>query len=440
MFYWAVLAVLVCTPVVEAVEEADGTIDVLLRTVSDQELQHLIDEVLARNPRVAVALAEARAVTHKAPRVRSLPDPTVGLTWFLLSPQTRVGPQKANLVVAQRFPWFGKLDLEEQAAVLDAVVAQGRVETLKLKLVTATRELYRDLLYEDSEVVLIRQERETLERYEELARSRYGTGVGLAQEIVKLQAEIALTEARRLQREQIRAHLIVAINTLRDLPGSTQIQRGPGETIFEGPLDIDVLRSRSVALRPEVGAANAEIDAAGMRVELAGQKSRPDLTFGLTYGWVDRRDDAAGRLNPPEGNGDDILGLSFRTSIPVWRGALNAGTEETIERQMASSEMKRVVLGEIEGGLGDALRRIPLLREQLKLFEKTLLVQAEESLRLAEVAYASGTVGALDLLDAEKTLFGIRRGAERTRADLMIALAGLEGVIGGPLGDHNGIF
>ena len=54
--------------------------------------------------------------------------------------------------------------------VLDAAVAQGRVETLKLQLVTVTRELYRDLLYEDIEEILIRQERETLERYEELAR------------------------------------------------------------------------------------------------------------------------------------------------------------------------------------------------------------------------------------------------------------------------------
>ncbi|RKX28276.1 MAG: hypothetical protein DRP71_17540, partial [Verrucomicrobia bacterium] len=63
----------------------------------------------------------------------------------------------------------------------------------------------------------------------------------------------------------------------------------------------------------------------------------------------------------------------------------------------------------------------------------TLLVQADESLRLAEVAYASGTAGALDLLDAERTLFGVRRGIERARTDLVIAMARLEGVIAGPL-------
>lgn len=443
--FWTVSMVLCFLAPLEAVDQTQGPVSQLVQSLSDRELQRLVHEVLARNPRVAIARAEARASALKAPQISSLPDPMIGLTWFLLSPQTRVGPQKANLTVAQRFPWFGTLDLEEKAAVLDAAVAQARVETLKLELVTVTRELYRNVLYEDSEELVIRKERDSLERYEELARARYETGVGLAQEIVKLQAEIALTENRRLQREQIRAQLIVAINTLRDLPGTTPVRRGRGELMYEGPLDLDGLRSRAVAFRPEVGAADAEIDAAEMRITLAGQKSRPDLTFGLTYGWVDRRDDAAGRLQPPEANGDDILGISFGANIPLWTGSLEAATQEMVERKMASAEMKRAILGEIEGGLVNALRTIPLLREQLDLFEKTLLIQSEESLRLAESAYAAGTVGALDLLDAEKTLFSIRRGAERVRADLMIALAGLEGVIGGALartstGDHDGIF
>jgi len=228
--------------------------------------------------------------------------------------------------VAQRIPWFGNLELEEQVAVLDAAGAEARVEGLRLALVTEVRELYGELLYEDFEEKLIRHERETLERYEELARARYETGAGLAQAVVKLQAEIAMTEARRLQKDENRVHLIVAINALRDLPGDTPVRRGPGETLYAGPLDRDSLRSRALAARPEVATADVDIEAAEMRIQVADRKSRPALTVGLTYGWVDRRDDAAGRLNPPEGNGDDILGLSVGTSVPLWGEANDAWT------------------------------------------------------------------------------------------------------------------
>ena len=83
---------------------------------------------------------------------------------------------------------------------------------------------------------------------------------------------------------------------------------------------------------------------------------------------------------------------------------------------------------EIDGDLADLARRIPLIAEQLALFDDILTVQAEESLRSAEAAYASGTAGALDLLDAERVLLGVRIAAERARTDLAVAAARLEGV------------
>ena len=101
--------------------------------------------------------------------------------------------------------------------------------------------------------------------------------------------------------------------------------------------------------------------------------------------------------------------------------------------RLAAEERRREVAARIDGELGDLLHRIPLLSEQLKLYDDVLIVQARESLRSAESAYAAGTVGALDLLDAERVLFQVRVAAERARTDLGIAFAGLEGVIAGPL-------
>ena len=177
-----------------------------------------------------------------------------------------------------------------------------------------------------------------------------------------------------------------------------------------------------------------------IRVDLSQKDNRPDFTVGLNYALVGKRDDSAGQLNPPEGNGDDILGLSGGINLPIWRSKIAAGVEEAVQQQLAAEQARRLITAEIDGDLADLQRRIPLIQEQLDLFDQILTVQCEESLRSAETAYASGTASALDLLDAERVLLGVRIAAERARTDLAIAITNLEGVLAAPLEtiNHNG--
>lgn len=91
--------------------------------------------------------------------------------------------------------------------------------------------------------------------------------------------------------------------------------------------------------------------------------------------------------------------------------------------------------GGIDRELGELAERLPLTRSQLELLDGLLAVQTEEALRSAETAYATGTLGALDLLDAERVLLEVRIAAARTRADYRIAIARLEGALGVPIAD-----
>lgn len=410
---------------------------VIIDGLADADLQLLAWEVLSRNPGLAAAVEDARAANARVPQRRSLPDPMLAVTWFAMSPQTRVGPQQATISLAQRLPWFGKLDLEGRAAAFDAIAAHARLEAKQIELLTRIRILYQEVLFEAVQERVIEEERATLARFEELARARYASGAGQRQTVVKLQAEITRADARRLGVHQRRSELIAAINSLRDLPSGTAVRLGSGGLRFDHPVDLPFLRTRAVVARPEVAAADAEVAAADIRVQLAGKRRSPDVTVGLSYGFVGRRDDPAGEANPPQGNGGDILALSGAFNLPVWSESLDAAVEETVHERLAAEERRRAVVAAIEGELGDVGRRILIVRDQLELFDRTLLVQAEESLLAAETAYATGNGGALDLLDAERTLFEIRLGRERTRTDLAVARARLEGVIAGPLDWEN---
>jgi outer membrane protein TolC len=257
--------------------------------------------------------------------------------------------------------------------------------------------------------------------------------VGLDQAVIRIQAEITRTESRLLGIRSRRASVIARLNALRDRPQTTTLVIEDLGDFPELVVPADELRRRALDFRPEMVETQARIEAATVDVDLADKAYNPQIVLGLNYGYVSRRDDEAGRLNPPEDNGQDILGLSGGVSIPLWRKSLDAGSEERIQMRLAAEERRREVAARIDGELGDLLHRIPLLSEQVKLYDDVLIVQARESLRSAESAYAAGTVGALDLLDAERVLFQVRVAAERARTDLGIAFAGLEGVIAGPL-------
>ncbi len=419
---------------------ATGAAASIVDSLHDLDLRRLLTDVLASNPRLAVVTAKARAADQRAPQVRSLPDPTASLTLFLLEPQTRVGPQQASASISQRLPWFGKLKLKEQAAMLEAAAAWTRVETARLQLVTKVRGLYHELQYLDREQRIVVEDQMTLEHYEQLAQIRYASGVGIGQAVIKLQAEITRARTRLLGIDERRASLLAVVNALRDRPDRTPVVLGASPPEVGAIPPFTSMRERALSARPELVETQTLVDAAEFRVDLANKSYRPDFKVGLNYALVGRRDDAAGRLNPPQGNGDDILGISGGIDIPIWRDKLVAGVEEAVQQRLAAEERRRAIAAEIAGDLSDLARRIPFIREQLRLFDEILTLQAEESLRSAETAYASGTASALDLLDAERVLLGVRIGAERVRTDLAIAAADLEGVLAGPLEaiDRNG--
>jgi len=407
--------------------------DALVAALDDENLRRLAAEVLDRNPDVARLRARAGAAAAKAPQVKALPDPVATLAWFVLPPETRVGPQRLSVSIAQKLPWFGKLVLNEQAALYRAAAAEAEVEARRLTVLIELRRLFYELAFVDAHAAIVRAQRENFVRHEENARARYSAGMGLQQGVIKIQAAITRTEARLLEIERRRRSLQSALNVLRDRPSDWEVESLAPPRPEEAAPELGRLRRLAATRRPELAAASAEIARSEVLVELAGKRFKPDFTVGLSYTLVDRRDDPAGRSNPPPDDGEDVLALSVGANLPVWRRKLEAGLEEALRLQSAAEEHKRRLLAEIEGTVGDLTARLPLVYQQWKLLEGVLLAQAEEALRSAEAAYFTGKLHAVDLLDAEDVLFEVRTAAARTRADHAIARAQLEGAVGGIL-------
>jgi outer membrane protein TolC len=413
---------------VEAVVPPPSPVHELLVTLPP-EVRQLAEEVLERNPDIARARAAAAAAAARAPQVRSLPDPVASLTVFLLPPETRVGPQRLTASLSQRLPWWGKLPLRQQAALHHAAALRAQVEARRLERVTEARRRVLDLTFLRLQKALAVEEREHLVRHEEAARTRYTSGRGLQQGVIKVQAEITRVEQRLLEIEGREVAQRAALNALRDRPADAHLPEIPLPEFPEGfrPPAPEVLQRQALQRRPERIATAAGVARAETLVRLAEKAGLPDLTFGVGYTLVNRRGDAPGRLNPPPDEGEDILSIMASAPLPVRKARIAAELEEALALHNQTEADHRRIRVKIESRLGELLARLPLLVEQDRLFETVLITQAQAALDSAETGYATGTLGALELLDAEHVLFQVRLGAARVRADLAIAWAELEG-------------
>jgi cobalt-zinc-cadmium efflux system outer membrane protein len=399
-------------------------------SLGDSQLGALIEDALERNPQVREAFADYQAALQRIPQVTTLPDPMLSVMQYARTPETRVGPQTTVVSLTQRFPWFGKLSDQGKIAAKQAAVHDEFYQARRSEIVRQVKLAYYDVGYIDRALVITRQDEELLAHYETLAEARYSQGVGLQQPVIKLQAEITrvLNRLQGLERQRVDAE--ATLNILRDRPASDPIAAVSLRRRPVPEIDAEQLLTIGRSERPEVKAAFLQIERNEKSIQLAQRQYWPDFSLGASWGNVLGRRDEAGRMNPPPGNGKDVYSVAVGVNIPIFRAKYDAGVQEASERFSAARHAYRSTVNNVELSIRTIGFRIQTIDDQIALFERALLPQAEEALSSTESAYSTGSIGVLDLLDGERMLLEVRLGLARLESDYMKSLAEMERSIG----------
>jgi len=406
--------------------EIAGGLSVDRFNVLDDQLRELIETALAENPRLVSAWSQTRSSFQQVPQARSLPDPLVSYRYFAETPETRVGPQEHMLEVSQAVPWGGKRRLQAERAESAAASRTWEAEDLERQVVADLKRTYFEAAYLQEALRVNAEERDLLQRFESIALKRYSTGQGIQQNVVKVQTEISRLEDRRTE---LGERLDVVSRRLSERIGRPEaaLTLVPIELPFP---DLGFVRGEleqvAVSEHPRVHAVEQRIAGDQAWSERRKLESRPDFRFGVGYTAVGRREDLAGRTNPPEGNGDDILGLTVGINIPLHRKRIHAGVAEALESERANRDLLAAVRDRLRYDVQQATLQLDSLSERGRLYLEVIIPQAEESLASAEAAYTTDRLSFLDLLDAERVLFQSRLAYHRLVTDLWIALADLE--------------
>jgi outer membrane protein TolC len=394
------------------------------------QLEEYIRVTLVENPGLHEAFARYRASLQKVPQVKSLPDPVLSFTQYARSPETRVGPQSNVTKISQMFPWFGKLDLKGQMAVKEARAVYELYKAHEREVAAKVKAAFYELAYVDRAVRVLMEEESLLGHYETLAQARYSQGSGLQQAVIKIQAELTRILDRLSLLDQQRESLTARLNTLMDRPPEQAIPVVGEINLPDVTLDLDQLYALGEDHRQELKAVLERIEKSERSIELAKKDYWPDFSLSAGLVNVENREDPAGVLAPPPDNGKNAFSLSIGINVPIWRDKYRAGVVEATEEKIAVRRSYSRIRNDIEFSIRDQVVRLQTLKDQLDLYDRVLLTQAEEALHSSESAYETGQLSVLELLDSERFLLQTRLIRERYRADYMKALSELERAVG----------
>ena len=377
------------------------------------------------SPALEAAFNRWRAAAEGPVQAGALPDPRLTYKRYIEEVETRAGPQRNALQIAQMFPWFGKLDLAEQAADQAAQVARQRYEAEKLALFQRVKDAYYEYYYLARAIGIADENVTLLTNLEKVVRIRYAAATAGHPDLIRLQVELGKVADRLRSLKDMRAAAMARLVAAAGLPVGT-MRPTPKEIRSPRPdLDDETLIAWALAHSPLLKADQAEIVRRQTQVDLARKAYWPDVTLGVT--WIDTSHSGGGM---PIDDGKDPVIAMLSVNLPIWYDKLAAGVRQSRYRKLAAVKARADRADKLAATVSRTAFQARDARAKIDLYERLLVPRATESLKVTTTAFGAGKAGFSDLIDAQRVLLEFRLIQQRAVADQAKHLAMLERLLG----------
>jgi outer membrane protein, heavy metal efflux system len=386
-------------------------------------LANVTDEALRSNPSIKAAFSRWAAMKERVAQASAWDDPKVSADFnavrFVAVPPNAFMDQAVTL--EQMIPVSGKNRVRSRIAGAEALAAFEAVRRRQLDVITKVRTSYLRLLNNYALLDLNTKNISSLHQIADVARSRYETGKESASDVLIAETEASKLQETRKDLERMISDEKSQLNILMNYDAFAPIGTPRKETISRMDISLPELRNRMLAQRPEVRVAQAQLEAEREKVQLARREWIPDPAIMVQGQRYNGTQHTVSEFN---------TGISF--SIPwVNYGKYSAATREAQSNLVAAQAELDRVQKESLGLLRDQLQKIETTHHHAVLFQKEILTQAEKAFETSRTAYESGAGEFSDWLTAQRVLRDTQATALNHFTDHQIAIAELEGIIGG---------
>ncbi len=392
-------------------------------------IRWVIDEALRMNPQLQSAKLGWDASSERIRQERALDDPVVGFTYFGEQVQTRVGEKQAGVMASQKVPFLGKRSLKGEVARNEAKVSGGRYLTLERKIVAKAKSAFYELFWVHKLTNINEENKGLLQRFVKIAEVKYSTGKATQQDVLKAQVELSRIVNELITLEQLKETAIARINTLLNRHPDSSLGIPEEIDITELTVSLEDLYEKAKEISPELNILKYKIERDKAAYKLAKKQSYPDFTFGLNYTFIN--DLPSTVMSSPIGESRDSYTGTLSMNIPIFqKRKYDAGVREANARLKSSEKAYKNMENMTLFGVKDYHFKVQTAERLVSLYRDSIIPQAEQSLKAAEIGYQAGKVDFLNLIDSQRVLLDFNLAFYRAVADFGINIAKLERVVG----------
>ena len=392
-------------------------------TGQQEQLQAMIREALRSNPELETAEQQIIAKEQTVDQTGALPDPklTVGLAnlpvnSFAMDQE----PMTGKLIsVMQMFPLGGKLGLNKKMAEQAVASEKFKKQEIRNNIISRVKQAYYDLYAVDRSLEIITENQKLMQQFVEIAQTRYATGSGLQQDVLRAQVELSKIKDDLLTWQQKRTSVAAKLNALLDRPVNTNIPTTPDDLTGE----IATNPTEPVEqTRPLLLAWQEMLNRSETAVTRSKRDYWPDLT--LSAGYTQRDDLQSGAVM------HDFLSFSASANLPIFLKKQRANVRQKQAEKTALASQYRTVLNNVRTDSISVAAEMERNSKRIKLYRDGIVLQARQSLDAALSGYQVDKVDFLTLINNWSTLQNYELQEYRAQADYQKSLAQYEQIIG----------
>ncbi len=405
-----------------------------LDLIQDSVLRQLVDTSLRanRDMRTALAVIDEFRAQYRATRGALLPALTANgqagrnQTVFGTLGSFTYNQYRATADLSWELDVWGRLRRSTSAAHSDLRAREEDRRALRLSLIGDVATAYFDLRAADLNLAISRRTLDSRRQTLALARRRLDQGLISELDVRQFEAEVASPAAsvadfeRQVAQQENALSVLVGHN-----PGA--MARGRALTEMAGLIPVPAgVPSALLGNRPDVRSAEATLRAATARIGVAQAAFLPSFTITGQYGTQSTE------WSKWFGSGTNIWQAFAGVSIPLFKeGRPGAGEQVNIARARASQARSRyeqtvlVALREVE----DALVGLRTAQDRSGAQERQVIA-LRRVLELADMRYRNGVSSYLDVLDAQRGLFGAELALTQAERDQLVTAVQLYRAVG----------
>lgn len=269
-----------------------------------------------------------------------------------------------------------------------------------------------------------------------ITKARVQVGEAATVEQGLLQVEVnRLASDRRLFENQVE-RAVLDIKPLAGLPLDENLRLAGDLRSPEVPFGLEEAITRATRERPDLRAARLEqtLREAELRQEKA--EAVPDLVGTAQYSRIDSAFDqlGVGRAGGtvPIRDRDNIVTAGISITLPT-RNRNQGNIQAAVARVQAGKLRLQFVEQSVLRDVRSAYSRFEAARQALSIYDRNVLDQAGENVRIIRAAYQAGELRLFDVLNEQRRLVDTQRAYTDVLKEYYLSLVDLERALGTPL-------